>query len=55
MEEPAPVVIEEDAVYLEGVLDTGSGLCILLLHFHCPPEEVQSHQGRLSPLPAIVT
>jgi hypothetical protein len=51
VEEPAPFVIEKNAVCLEGVLDTGPGPRIPLLHLQRTPEELQPHQGRFSSLP----
>ncbi len=51
MEESAPLVIEEDAVGLEGVLDPGARLLIFFLELHGPAEEIEPHQGRLASLP----
>lgn len=50
-EEPAPFVVEKDAICLEGVLDRDSGFPVLFLKFHRVPEEVETHERRLTPLP----
>jgi hypothetical protein len=50
-EELAPFVVQEGAVGLHGVLKCRSRSPILLFDLDGPPEEVQAHQGRLSPLP----
>jgi hypothetical protein len=48
---PLPLVAKEDTVGLEGVLNPGVGLLILLLKLHGPAEEIEPQEGRLSTLP----
>ena len=51
VEKLAPLVVEEDAVGLEGVLDLGAGLLIFFLKLHGSPEEIETHESRLASLP----
>jgi hypothetical protein len=51
VEKLAPLLVEEDAIGLEGVLDLGSGLLIFFLKFHGAPEEMETHESRLASLP----
>ena len=51
LEERAPVVIEKDAVGLEGVLHHLAGPAVLFNQFDGAPEEIELHQRRLAALP----
>ena len=51
LEERAPVVVEQQAVGLEGVLHGLAGPAVLLDQFDGAPEEVELHQRRLAALP----
>ncbi len=51
VEKPAPFVVKQDAVGLEGVLDPGAGPGVLSLEFNGVPKEIETHEGRFAPLP----
>ena len=51
VKEPAPIVVEENAVGLERVLDPGPRLLVFLLELDRSPEEIEAHEGRLPALP----
>ena len=51
LEEGAPVVVEQDAVGLEGVLHGLAGPAVLLDELDGAPEELELHQRRLAALP----
>jgi hypothetical protein len=51
VKELAPFVIEENAIGLECVLNMHSWPLIFLLKLYRAPEEVKTHERRLSPLP----
>jgi hypothetical protein len=50
-EEPAPFVVKQDAVGLEGVFNVGAGFLVLFLQIHGVPEKIESHKRGLAPLP----
>jgi hypothetical protein len=49
--EPAPFVVEEYAVRLEGVFDHHARFAVFVLQFHGAPEKIESHERRLPSLP----
>ena len=51
VQELAPLVVQKDAVGLEGVLHRHAGRRVLLLQLHGPAEEVDTHERRLAALP----
>ena len=51
LEEGAPVIVEQDAVGLKGVLHDLPGPAVLLDEFDGAPEEFELHQRRLAALP----
>jgi len=51
VEEPAPVVVEEGAIGLEGVLDGLAGAFVFVLEFDGFSEEVESGEGGFAALP----
>jgi len=51
MKELTPLIVEEDAVRLEGVLDSCTWLCISFLELHGAPVEIDPHESWLSALP----
>ena len=51
LEEGAPLIVEQDAVGLEGVLHALARPAILLDEFDRAPEELELHQRRLATLP----
>src|ERR1700712_4055229 len=51
LEKGAPVIVEKDAVGLEGVLDSLLWPAVLFDDFDGAPEEVELHQRRFAALP----
>ncbi len=49
--EPAPLVVKHDAVGLKGVLNPGVGPGVLSLEFNGVLKKIETHEGRLAPLP----
>ncbi len=50
-EEPAPLVVKQDAVGLEGVFDVGPWFLVLFLELDGMPEKIESHKRGLASLP----
>ncbi len=50
-EEPAPLVVKQDAVGLEGVFDVGARFPVFFLKLHGSPEKIESHKRWLAALP----
>ena len=50
-EEGGPLVVEKDAVGLQGALDGHAGRHVSAFGRTCPPEELEPHQRRLAALP----
>jgi hypothetical protein len=50
-EKLTPIIIQEDAIGLHGMLNLDAGACICLYKIHCTFEKIQSHQSWFAPLP----
>ena len=51
VEKPAPIIIQEDAIGLHGMLNVDAGARIGMYKVHCAIEKVESHQSWFAPLP----